>query len=211
MTKRQFARHYCRNPRCRSKLADPVDNERRAFCTPGCHTTFYRNRCVVCEKALLKGPANRKTCKRASCRNEYQRFPHLFAVAKRNPANDTGNPKRPSKTSIKSGSIWCDREGRGWRWEQYGDEHWFFDRDGDVDARLILIGDRYIVRLTLGIDYGFRARLKTPSGVPSRSLWRAYRWSRSPQSVWRGSMSFRPIRRKLFCRGRRPISPALRL
>jgi hypothetical protein len=153
-------RHYCRNPRCRSKLVEPVDNERRAFCTPGCHTTFYRNRCVVCEKALPKGPANRKTCKRASCRNEYQRFPHLFALAKRNPANDTGKPKRPSKTSIKSGSFWCDSEGRGWRWEQFGGEHWLFDRDADVEARLILIGDRYIVRLTPGIDYGAPSSLE---------------------------------------------------
>jgi hypothetical protein len=134
-------RHYCRNPRCRSKLVEPVDNERRAFCTPGCHTTFYRNRC-------------------ASCRNEYQRFPHLFALAKRNPANDTGKPKRPSKTSIKSGSFWCDSEGRGWRWEQFGGEHWLFDRDADVEARLILIGDRYIVRLTPGIDYGAPSSLE---------------------------------------------------
>jgi hypothetical protein len=145
------ARHYCRNPRCRSKLVAPVENERRAFCTPRCHESFYRNRCLVCEKELPKGPANRKTCKRTKCRSEYQRFPHLFAVAKRNPANDTGRAKRPPKTSTKSGSFWC---GRGWRWQQYGDEHWLFDRDGDVQTRLILIGDRYVVRLSPGIDYG---------------------------------------------------------
>jgi hypothetical protein len=160
MTDRQFARHYCRNPRCRSKLAEPVDNGRRAFCTPSCYASFYRNRCVVCEKELPKGPANRKTCKSAKCRNENQRFPHLFAVAKRNPANDTGKPKRPSKTSIKSGSFWCDREGRGWRWEQYGDEHWLFDREGNVQARLLPVGDRYIVRLTPGINYGVPSSLE---------------------------------------------------
>jgi len=150
-----MTRHYCRNPRCRSKLAAPVENERRAFCTPRCHESFYRNRCLVCEKDLPKGPANRKTCKRAACRSQYQRFPHLFAVAKRDPGNDAGKAKRSQKTTIKSGLFLCDKERRGWRWEQYGDEHWLFNREDDVQARLILIGgDRYIVRLSPGIDCG---------------------------------------------------------
>jgi hypothetical protein len=147
-------KHYCRNPRCRMKLAEPVDNERRAFCTPRCHESFYRNRCLVCEKELPKGPADRKTCKRAACRSEYQRLPHLFAVAKRDPANDTGKAKRPSKTSIKSGSFWCDKSGRGWRWEQYGDEHWLSNREDEVQVRLIPAGELHIVRLSPGIDYG---------------------------------------------------------
>ena len=30
------ARHYCRNPRCRTKLKVPVSNRRDAFCTRGC-------------------------------------------------------------------------------------------------------------------------------------------------------------------------------
>jgi hypothetical protein len=34
-------RHYCRNPRCRSKLAAPVSNPREAFCTRGCYNTWY--------------------------------------------------------------------------------------------------------------------------------------------------------------------------
>jgi hypothetical protein len=137
---------------------EPVGTERRAFCTPGCHASFYRNRRLVCEKELPKGPANRKTCKRPKCRNEYQRFPHLFAIAKRDPANDTGKAKRPSKTSIKSASFWCDKSGRGWRWEQYGDQHWLFDREDGFQGRLIPDGELHIVRLSSGIDYG-RLRL----------------------------------------------------
>jgi hypothetical protein len=147
-------RHYCRNPRCKMKLAEPVDNERRAFCTPSCHSSFYRQRCLVCEKELPAGRADRKLCKRASCRNEYRRFPHLFTFAGRKPALPTGRVEIASKTPIESGSFWCDREGRGWRWETFGDEHWLFDRDGDVQARLIPAGDLYIVRLGPGIDYG---------------------------------------------------------
>jgi hypothetical protein len=37
-------RHYCRNPRCRSKLPNPIANPREAFCARGCHGSFYRKR-----------------------------------------------------------------------------------------------------------------------------------------------------------------------
>jgi hypothetical protein len=33
-------RHYCRNPKCRSKLTTPVVNPREAFCCRGCHSGF---------------------------------------------------------------------------------------------------------------------------------------------------------------------------
>jgi hypothetical protein len=147
-------KHYCRNPRCKMKLAEPVDNERRAFCTPSCHSSFYRRRCLVCEKELSAGRTDRKFCKRASCRNEYRRFPHLFAFAGRKPGLPTGRAEIASKTPIKSGSFWCDKEGRGWRWETFGDEHWLFNREDDVQARLILDGEVYIIQLSPGIDYG---------------------------------------------------------
>jgi hypothetical protein len=39
-------RHRCRNPKCRGKLKTPVENERDAFCTRGCYTSFYRHRCL---------------------------------------------------------------------------------------------------------------------------------------------------------------------
>jgi hypothetical protein len=45
----QDLRHYCRNPRCRSKLPSPTDNHHRAFCCKGCHSSFYLKRCIVCE------------------------------------------------------------------------------------------------------------------------------------------------------------------
>jgi hypothetical protein len=42
------ARHYCRNPKCRSKLQAPVSNPREGFCAPGCRRSFYLRRCLVC-------------------------------------------------------------------------------------------------------------------------------------------------------------------
>jgi hypothetical protein len=47
-------RHYCRNPRCRTKLSTLVENEHHAFCIRGCYESLYRNRCRVCERDLRK-------------------------------------------------------------------------------------------------------------------------------------------------------------
>jgi hypothetical protein len=64
-------RHYCRNPRCRSKLPTPVSNSRKAFCTKGCHASFYLHRCLICERPIdqPKGGGRRAICNRAKCRN----------------------------------------------------------------------------------------------------------------------------------------------
>jgi len=42
----------CRNVKCRTRLAVPTSNDHKAFCTPYCHTTFYKRKCLVCEKEL---------------------------------------------------------------------------------------------------------------------------------------------------------------
>jgi hypothetical protein len=72
-------RHFCRNPHCRSKLAAPVDNKHHAFCTPGCHTVFYRSRCLVCEDAMRrKSEGQRFKSGHNTCKKEYQRFPGVY-------------------------------------------------------------------------------------------------------------------------------------
>jgi hypothetical protein len=156
------ARHYCRNPRCRSKLAEPVDNDRRAFCAPGCHASFYKRRCLVCEKEFAPKArgAPQRLCKSAKCRAEYRRFPHAYTFCNASVAPTAGIAEKGLKTSIKSGSFWRDRQGRGWRWEQFGDEHSLSNREEDVQARLIPAGDLYIVRLSPGIDYGVPSSLE---------------------------------------------------
>jgi hypothetical protein len=68
----QETRHYCRNPRCRSRLSAPVNNPREAFCTCGCHAQFYRKRCVVCEGPIERKAGNQKVCKKAKCRNAWK-------------------------------------------------------------------------------------------------------------------------------------------
>jgi hypothetical protein len=66
-------RHYCRNPRCRSKLPAPVASAREAFCVRGCFNSFYLHRCLVCEGAIEQPKRGRRLiCKRAKCRNALQ-------------------------------------------------------------------------------------------------------------------------------------------
>jgi hypothetical protein len=62
-------RHYCRNPKCRSKLKAPVSNSKEAFCpTTSCRERFYRLRCYVCEEKK-SGRLDAHTCGRRKCKN----------------------------------------------------------------------------------------------------------------------------------------------
>jgi hypothetical protein len=68
----QETRHYCRNRRCRMKLPAPVTNDREAFCTRGCHTSFYLHRCLVCESAIERKRDDQKICRKAQCRSAWR-------------------------------------------------------------------------------------------------------------------------------------------
>jgi hypothetical protein len=70
-------RHYCRNPRCRSKLPAPVANLRDAFCTKGCHKSFYLHRCLVCEGPLERKAEHQIVCGKRKCRNALRAGPGL--------------------------------------------------------------------------------------------------------------------------------------
>ena len=88
-------RHYCRNPRCRSKLKVPVENEHHAFCTPGCHTSFYRSRCLVCEDQMRrKSDRQRFGSGHRTCQSEYRRFPHVYELPSRSGYQGSQNARR---------------------------------------------------------------------------------------------------------------------
>jgi hypothetical protein len=63
----QATRKRCRH--CKMKLPKPVVSEREAFCTRGCHQSFYLHRCIACEGKIERTTANRKVCKKSKCRN----------------------------------------------------------------------------------------------------------------------------------------------
>src|SRR4051812_13967068 len=66
-------RHQCRF--CRTKLVEPTDNWRKAFCCRGCHTSYYRSRCLVCEGAIRRKSERQRVCYAAACKSDLRRFP----------------------------------------------------------------------------------------------------------------------------------------
>jgi hypothetical protein len=106
-------RHHCRNPRCRMKLAMPVANQHRAFCTPGCHSSFYLKRCLVCENDKPAGStARRKLCRRSKCEGRYRKNSAHYSFlggATELSTNDTTSaanvPRSAQSTGIKSDDV----------------------------------------------------------------------------------------------------------
>jgi hypothetical protein len=147
-------RHYCRFTRCRSKLPEPVENDRHAFCTRGCHAGFYRKRCLVCEKPIVGGRENRRFCKGDKCAAKHRQNPEIYRFWGIVPPSQVKASEVPVKWAFKSGV----RTGRGWRWDQCGEEHWLLDRE-EVLARVSPDGGGHIVRLSPGIDYGVSSPL----------------------------------------------------
>jgi hypothetical protein len=96
-------RHRCRNPRCRSKLDEPTDSMRNAFCTRGCHSSFYRRRCIVCERSFERRTERRRICERRKCNADFKRDRAHYL-------GRWGQASHPStnatKTPIKPASFW---------------------------------------------------------------------------------------------------------
>ena len=108
----QTLRHYCRNPRCRSKLPSPACDPHKAFCTPGCHSSFYLKRCLVCENDKPAGStARRKLCRRPKCEGRYRKNSAHYSFL----GADTTSAANASRNPIKSGIKSADFDARPWR------------------------------------------------------------------------------------------------
>src|SRR5262249_6416954 len=142
-----ITRKRCRNLRCRMKLAAPVDNPHKAFCTRGCFEGFYRNRCRVCEADLRKtgkaGDAGRRYCRPPNkCRQEAAQWPQKYEYGLRDvPA--TTPPRNPHEMGLKNGlqsraapSLPSHRALRSWTWYSDDLERELRDADGTLLARL---------------------------------------------------------------------------
>ena len=99
----QTLRHYCRNPRCRSKLPSPAPDPRKAFCTRGCHSSFYLKRCLVCENDKPAGStARRKLCRRPKCEGRYRKNSAHYSFLGADTASAANVPRSAQSTGIKS-------------------------------------------------------------------------------------------------------------
>ena len=131
------ARHFCRNPRCRMKLLAPVENHHQAFCTRGCHSSYYLRRCLVCEDQMIRKRSDQRIKSgHRKCAAEYQRFPRVYDFHGLPPticneslaeAHSTGIQTRPPR----------HRSLRHWHWHSEEKiEHELRDAAGTLLARL---------------------------------------------------------------------------
>jgi hypothetical protein len=98
----QTLRHYCRNPRCRSKLPSPASDPLKAFCTRGCHSSFYLKRCLVCENDKPAGStARRKLCRRPKCEGRYRKNSAHYWFLGADTASAANVPRSAQSTGIK--------------------------------------------------------------------------------------------------------------
>ena len=102
----QTLRHYCRNPRCRSKLPSPASDPRKAFCTHGCHSSFYLKRCLVCENDKPAGStARRKLCRRPKCEGRYRKNSAHYSFLGADTTSAANVPRSAQSTGIKSAGL----------------------------------------------------------------------------------------------------------
>ena len=102
-------RHFRRH--CRSKLRAPVANHREAFCVSGCHKSFYRHRCIVCERDMPRNAENQRTCYRAECKTAWRQK----TISSRFVGDSSAPIKDPLENPIKSGLREADKYGRRWK------------------------------------------------------------------------------------------------
>ncbi len=107
----QELRHRCRNPKCRTKLKMPVENEHHAFCARGCHGSFYLKRCLVCEERLPE-KSRRQVCNRPKCKAAYRAAPGRYKWPPM--ALGSGSCKVDAKSARKSGLKTAHKYGRAW-------------------------------------------------------------------------------------------------
>jgi hypothetical protein len=176
------AKHYCRNPRCRSRLPEPVDNPRRAFCCRGCFDGFYRSRCRVCEAPIRQKNGQPKTCISRKCKADFRRFPLAYAWPEKQktenadfiafawpPKQKTRNdPIRCRMGSRSAHSTGLKSDGRGDRPTAHCLRGWWWGRESDRDLSLYDANGSTIARIVLEGDG--RYRLRTPIAIP-RQTW----------------------------------------
>src|SRR6516164_9330597 len=167
----QRLRHYCRNPRCRSKLPSPASDPRKAFCTHGCHSSFYLKRCLVCENDKPAGStARRKLCRRPKCEGRYRKNSAHYLFLGADTASAANVPRSAQSTGIKSAD--------------FGDRPWYIVAGPPISACVYHCAAQPLDADTANRIYAAnnwdrnrreiawcRARLPIPVDVTTQSRW----------------------------------------
>jgi hypothetical protein len=90
------------------KLPKPIANEHHAFCTPGCHSSFYLKRCLVCENEKpAKSTARRKLCKRPKCEGRYRQNRRHYAFSGQDTISAANALRSAHKSHVSDGHKWA--------------------------------------------------------------------------------------------------------
>jgi hypothetical protein len=139
-------RHYCRNPRCRSKLSTPVANAREAFCARGCFESFYRSHCRVCDATIKRRTEHQKFCRRPRCKTHFRAYPTQFEWSGYHPTLATRTASKSADFIGSKQPLKTDRPAP-WAWRPLSeDDDWeLLDAQGKQRARVRIEGDQYWV------------------------------------------------------------------
>jgi hypothetical protein len=135
-----------------------------------------QGRAMLVGARQIKRRGTRRFCPGHKCAADYRQNPAKYspnakaqktqqnlenALPGASPGAQPGTNAKASKVPVKWAFKSGLRTGQGWHWQEVPGrdgtrhwlEHWLLDREELVLARLIPVSDRYIVRLTPGIDY----------------------------------------------------------
>ena len=98
-------RHYCRNPKCRSKLKAPIANTREAFCSPRVSRALL-SASLLCLRGEKDRPARCPYLRAHKCKN---------AIRSLKRSKDTRCVEIGVGNPIKSGLPEADKYGRAWK------------------------------------------------------------------------------------------------
>jgi hypothetical protein len=148
------------------KLPEPVENDHHAFCSPGCHASFYRSRCLVCEDPMQRKRESQKfKSGHKTCEVEYRRFPRVYDFNRDSPLppytisdESLGSADSTGVKSAHEGDRPSPKCLSHWRWGGDPDQgdHSLYDSDGLTVARVVLEADG-------------RYRLRSPITAPRQS------------------------------------------
>jgi hypothetical protein len=128
------ARRMCRNPRCRSKLPTPVENIYSAFCAKGCFNQFFRHRCLVCEREMVRKTEAQQLCGKPRCNSAFKTLKAHFALGKYHPSTSAVSEARnPHEMGTSLRPLGDRTRDQGWR-QIAG------PRLTDRDLRLVVVG-----------------------------------------------------------------------
>jgi hypothetical protein len=141
---REPAFFLCRAPRCRTRVNQWRDNPSARFCCRGCFDQYFRQRCIVCERDMVRKTEQQLLCGKRKCAAELRTWPERYRpFDKGHYAKSKGiipdAPSAPQEAPENQGFLSPPWAPQTWYWRRLpgADEDWqLFNRDQRLLARI---------------------------------------------------------------------------